>query len=51
LHGGTVEARNTDTGLGAEFIVRLGCPTGADSSRHAGTGPGCREADENSGRG
>jgi PAS domain S-box-containing protein len=23
LHGGTVEARNSDTGLGAEFIVRL----------------------------
>jgi PAS domain S-box-containing protein len=23
MHGGTVEARNTDTGLGAEFIVRL----------------------------
>jgi PAS domain S-box-containing protein len=35
MHGGTVEARNSDTGLGAEFIVRLPVVSAVQSARVA----------------
>jgi signal transduction histidine kinase len=42
MHGGTVEARNTDTGLGAEFIVRLPALLDVPPARiaHATPAPG-----------
>jgi CheY-like chemotaxis protein len=42
MHGGTVEARNADTGLGAEFIVRLPALLDVPPARiaHAAPAPG-----------